>query len=113
MSFDGLMKVVRNMNMELRRELQQELEKQLGPLRSTTVAVPKESQALTVDELQEKGGHIVYYYSPRSSVMHFSHQNQSYTFCRRKTEKMQVGHALPREAKVCQQCQGRYKEIRG
>lgn len=106
------MDAVGNMDTAQRRKLQAELEALAGPLRPLATEAPAEQKALTVDELQEQGGYVVYYYSPRSSVMHFSHQNQSYTFCRRKTEKMRVSNALPREAKVCQQCQGRYKEIR-
>lgn len=105
--WEQAMDAIGNMDMAQRQKLHVEIEKVVGPL-TPQVTI----QGLTVDELQEQGGYLVYYHSPRSTVMHFSHQNQSYTFCRRKTNKMQVSHALPREAKVCQQCQGRYKEIR-
>ena len=110
--WDQAMNAIDNMDMAQRQKLQMELEKVAEPLKSQAVKMAPEAKALTVDELQEQGGYLVYYSSPRSSVMHFSHQNQSYTFCRRNTKKMRVSYALPREAKVCQQCQGRYKEIR-
>lgn len=104
MSFDGLMKVVRNMNMELRRKLQQELDKQLGPLHPTTVVVPKDLQVLTVDELQEQGDDVAYY-RHRKGVVHLGNPDFSRTLCFRLTEKMTQSDSLPRDAKVCQRCQ--------
>lgn len=108
--WDQAVDAIEKMGEAQRQKLQAELERRSGRLQS--VKPLAQSEALTVDELQAQGDYIVYYCNPRGSVVHFNQQNQSTTYCQRKTVKMKVSHALPRDAKVCQQCQKRYKEIR-